>query len=88
MTCNRLAKPSLSVIKNTKAGCPVDLRICRNNDSNIYLDAGLLDSNLDLGINPLPSRSFLCRTTAHCAPIKTKDYQRLANVTNLGKSSS
>ncbi|KAF4545925.1 Cytochrome p450 protein [Lasiodiplodia theobromae] len=44
-------------------------------DSNIRIDTGYLDSNLDFGINTPRDQHWLYRRVTHCAPLKTEGYR-------------
>ncbi|KAH7304334.1 hypothetical protein B0I35DRAFT_445547 [Stachybotrys elegans] len=77
--CNTLMRKSLPITTNSHANCPFDDSLCLSADDNIYLDSGLLDSHVDLGINSPPSSRFQYRQTLHCAPLVTEGYK--SNVT-------
>ena len=53
--------------------CPFAEGTCLDSEHGVIgVDTGLLDTNLDLGIN-LPDRFFIRKTTV-CAPVQTRDY--------------
>lgn len=56
------------------AGCPFPGDICRNNNSNIILDSGYIDSREDFGWNTPDSEKIFFRATFHCAPLVTAGF--------------
>ncbi|POS74473.1 hypothetical protein DHEL01_v207137 [Diaporthe helianthi] len=72
--CTKFVQPALGSNVNRDAPCPFDNRICRSNDSNIYLDTGLIDASKFLGINSPASHRILFRSTLQCAPLETQNY--------------
>ncbi len=79
--CPTFPRSSLPWTVQRDAGCPFPGQdeICRSNSTNLRLDTGYIDSNLDLGINSPPSNRFLYRNVIECAPLKTEGYSE--NVT-------
>ena len=79
--CSMFVQKSLSRKITYDIACPFPGhdRICRRNSTNIRLDTGYIDSNLDLGINTPSEFRFLLRNVVECGPLKTDGYSK--NVT-------
>lgn len=82
--CKRFITPTLptAVINNT-ASCPFDSDICRNSNSNLLLDTGLLDSSQHYGLNTPGNQRFQERRVLHCAPLKTEGFEETKTKGNL-----
>lgn len=71
--CDRFVVKSLKPAKTeTNRSCPFTGDICRNNDANIRLDTGYIDSHDHLGLNAPPNERFGYRYVLECAPLKTE----------------
>lgn len=78
--CNRFVAPRLAAATiNYTAECPFESHMCRTNASNLRIDSGYINSNLDLGLNAPVDERFAWRTVLHCAPLVTEGYR--TNVT-------
>lgn len=58
------------------ATCPFSAGICKRQDSNIRLDSGYLDSDIDFGSNSPKDHRFQFRVVMHCAPLAIEGYQK------------
>ncbi|KAJ9151962.1 Cytochrome p450 protein [Pleurostoma richardsiae] len=58
--CNTFPKAKLPTAVVTNASCPFS--ICKNNNSNLLLDTGYLDSHDHLGLNASPDQRFQVRS--------------------------
>lgn len=76
-SCTPFVKRKLSSTINRNASCPFDERICRNQDGNIMIDTGYLDSQAELGLNTPADLRFKFRKTLQCAPLKSENYQKI-----------
>lgn len=74
--CLVFPKKSLPAHPVRNATCPFSESICKSQNTNLLLDTGYLDSNLDFGINMPRDENWLYRRIMHCAPLKTEDYRR------------
>ncbi|KAI0469235.1 hypothetical protein F4859DRAFT_505535 [Xylaria cf. heliscus] len=83
--CNNFVKARLPVTVISNASCPFQASICKENNTNLFLDTGYLDSINDFGINTPPENRFLFRQVSHCAPILTEGYTKLDNVSDPTK---
>ncbi|KAI1736478.1 hypothetical protein F4680DRAFT_432254 [Xylaria scruposa] len=83
--CNNFVKERLPVTVVSNASCPFQSSICKEEDRNLLLDTGYLDSINDFGINTPPENRFLFRQLSHCAPILTEGYTKLDNVSDPTK---
>ncbi|KAK7920029.1 hypothetical protein PG985_008051 [Apiospora marii] len=72
--CNRFVVQSLPTTSDSNSGCPFTPGVCRENDTNIRLDTGYLDSNDHLGLNAPREQRFMWRQVLSCAPLRTEDY--------------
>ncbi|KAL9626407.1 MAG: hypothetical protein Q9164_007882 [Protoblastenia rupestris] len=83
--CSMFPKRNLPWKSTYNVACPFpgNDSVCRSDSTNIRLDTGYIDSNLDLGINTPPEYRFLLRTVVECAPLKTEGYSK--NVTLYSK---
>ncbi|OJD29408.1 cytochrome p450 protein [Diplodia corticola] len=94
--CNVFIKKMLPATLVKNASCPFEDKICRNANTNIFLDTGFLDSHTDFGLNAPPSQRFQYRRVLHCAPLITEGYKTIWNASsdrsyttyNYGSSSS
>ncbi|KAJ8127569.1 hypothetical protein O1611_g6069 [Lasiodiplodia mahajangana] len=78
--CGIFVKPYLKPKTiNTNAPCPFST-MCQTEDSNLFIDTGLLNSHYDFGINAPENERFLFRTTLACAPLKSEGYTKVYNV--------
>ena len=77
--CSVFYKPRLQWTADRNSICPFPggEDICLTNFNNLHLDSGYIDSDRDLGINSSPGMSFLYRSVADCAPLKTKGYSKI-----------
>ncbi|KAI1265475.1 hypothetical protein F5Y18DRAFT_417183 [Xylariaceae sp. FL1019] len=84
LDCNRLAVKNTAVQTNTQAECPFRGQdICRNNDTNIRIDSGYIDSHEQYGVNTPPDVRILVRMVLHCAPMQTQGFTSY-KVTDVG----
>jgi len=73
--CSTFVQQSLPFTVDTEAPCPFEPSLCVTQDSNIRLEANLLDSNDHLGINSKPEDRIQLRRVLHCAPLVTQGYK-------------
>lgn len=94
--CNKFIVKSLKTeTMETNRSCPFQADICRNNNTNIRLDTGYIDSHDHLGLNAPRNERFGYRYVLECAPLKTAghvNYISHGNITwaqyNYGKRAS
>lgn len=73
--CNRFVVPRLEAASvNHDAECPFESHMCRTQTSNLRIDSGYIDSNLDLGLNAATEERFSWRNVLHCAPLATEGF--------------
>ncbi|KAI1368962.1 hypothetical protein F5Y08DRAFT_353496 [Xylaria arbuscula] len=72
--CTGFIKDRIPTLAQFNATCPFDESVCRNNDSNLFLDTGYVDSHDHFGLNTPAKDRILFRKTLHCAPIVNKGY--------------
>lgn len=77
-SCYQYVRSKINLKVNMDASCPFE-GLCKSPTSNVIVDSGLLNSNLDLGINLPRKYQFELRFVNHCAPLKTTGYRRLYN---------
>ncbi|KAH8722823.1 hypothetical protein GQ44DRAFT_569975, partial [Phaeosphaeriaceae sp. PMI808] len=77
--CHRFVKPRIPLNITRNAGCPFGNGICRA--KSIIVDTGLLNSNMDLGVNLPRKFQFQIRMINECAPLKTEGYTSIHNQT-------
>ncbi|KAI1505251.1 hypothetical protein F5X99DRAFT_430515 [Biscogniauxia marginata] len=82
--CNRFIGKSIPTARvDLNAGCPFpDEGICKNNNTNIALDTGLVDSHYGFGINAPEDQRFAWRYALQCAPLRTEGYTGLLTENN------
>ncbi|KAI9146956.1 hypothetical protein HJFPF1_12985 [Paramyrothecium foliicola] len=73
--CNTFVRNSLPVTTISNASCPFEGGICIDDNSNLILDSGLMDSLLDLGLNTPPDLRFQMQYKLQCAPLVTDKYR-------------
>lgn len=74
--CTNFVKDHLPGTMDDQAACPFQDGMCRNNQSNILLDSGYLDSRQHFGLNTPDNQRIFFRTTLHCAPVNTAGLSR------------
>jgi hypothetical protein len=83
--CNIFVKDRLPFTSDRMASCPFPGNVCRHQDNgNLFLDTGYLNSHYDFGMNTRPEERFLYRRTTHCAPLVTEGYKTLVNISDFG----
>lgn len=70
--CNKFALPYLPHYIDSNSSCPFSEGLCRNDQGNLLLDSGRLDSSKHLGLNTGPHFTLQYRT--QCAPLQTNGY--------------
>jgi hypothetical protein len=78
--CGTFVKGRLTSSVTTNAKCPFNETICQNQDRNIRIDTGFLDSHHDFGLNAPPQNRFQFRKITECAPIKSEGYTTKFNI--------
>lgn len=72
-SCNTFATPRLLPAISYTAGCPFADEMCLDPAAGtISIDSGLIDSDLDLGINSRPEHRVGYRRVTQCAPLVTE----------------
>jgi hypothetical protein len=82
LSCGIFVKNRLATTADFNAPCTFHRDICRQNDSNLLLDTGFLDSNKDFGVNMPDNSRFLYQRLLHCAPLRTEGYRSVFNLTS------
>ncbi|KAM7196688.1 hypothetical protein V8F33_006028 [Rhypophila sp. PSN 637] len=81
LKCGTFVQQKIDFQTNYSAGCPFGGKLCKSNDSNIFIDTGYLDSHEHFGLNAPPDQRVLVRKTLHCAPLVTEGYKDTFNTT-------
>jgi hypothetical protein len=79
--CPTFAVPRLPYTINRSAECPFEPSICQDQNLNVKIDTGYINSHDHLGINSPVKRRFLYRSITQCAPLKTEGYSDRINHT-------
>lgn len=75
-TCNTLVRSNLSWTTDHITDCPFENGVCLTPYS-LFLDTGLIDSALDLGLNAPPEDRVTIRKTNTCAPLNTTNFSNM-----------
>ena len=76
--CSPYTKRRLSSMIDRNASCPFEESICRSQHGNIRIDTGYFGSQ-DIGLNLPTDLQFKIRKTLQCAPLQSKNYQKVSN---------
>lgn len=82
LDCNLFIMRSLDATIDRNASCPFSGGICKRDDSNLFIDTGIIDSHEHLGLNSRPDERITFRSTTHCAPLETKGRKRTHRYSN------
>lgn len=77
-SCTPFVRRKLSSTVDRNASCPFDERICRKQHGNIRIDTGYIDPQAHIGLNTPIDLQFKFRKVLQCAPIVSRDYQKVA----------
>lgn len=84
--CGTYIRQSLPFITDQNASCPFASGLCLyNDDSAMKMDTGLLDSHEDFGMNARPRDRIKFRRIATCAPIYSRPFTEVTNLTDFGE---
>lgn len=84
--CATFVKRKISSTVVSNASCPFDDKICLNQDANLVLDTGYLDSHKDFGLNTPPNQRFKYRRVVQCAPLVTEGYMTIVESSATNRS--
>ncbi|KAL9114249.1 MAG: hypothetical protein Q9227_001671 [Pyrenula ochraceoflavens] len=77
-TCLPFVKKRLPTNIDPNTTCPFSRSICRHETGNINIES-FVNSQADLGINGPVDFQFDMRIITHCAPLETKNYQKIVS---------
>ncbi|KAI1265957.1 hypothetical protein F5Y18DRAFT_426470 [Xylariaceae sp. FL1019] len=82
LSCGGFIQKQIPFSVTTNASCPFlnDARICQNDNSNIVVDTGFMDSHLHMGLNLPVKERFQYRRVMSCAPLSVERYSRSHNL--------
>lgn len=72
--CSSFIKKSLAKTISKGVSCPFHAGMCRQNNTAVRVDTGIIDSQNDLGINTPPGNRFSFRHVEECSPITIDSY--------------